>query len=148
MSPIAKISFKEWQTKQSQNPEFVTESLPLEVGYQIARLRMQRGLTQSQLAQKARTGQSSIARLENGDSDSTIAYLQRIAAALDAHIRRAGNSPQPRQPGSRLPNGRRSADSCRRDACAAGHPAQGLRRRSSRKAAQSRRPAGHSGRGL
>lgn len=40
MSPISKTSFKDWQMKQSQDPEYVAESLELEVGYQIARLRI------------------------------------------------------------------------------------------------------------
>ena len=86
MSPISKTSFKEWQAKQSQDPEFVAESLELEVGYQIARLRLQRGLTQSQLAEIVGTRQSSITRLENGNSVPTLSFLERIATALDARI--------------------------------------------------------------
>ena len=86
MSPVSKTLFKDWQIKQSQNPAFVAESLELETGYQIARLRIQRELTQSQLAEKVGTSQSSIARLENGSSDPTISYLRRVATALDARI--------------------------------------------------------------
>ena len=86
MSPISKTSFEEWQANQNLDPEFAAESLTLELGYQIARLRMQRGLTQSQLAEKVGTSKSSIARLENGDSDPTLAFLHRIAAGLDAQI--------------------------------------------------------------
>ena len=86
MSSISKTSFKEWQAKQSQDPEFVAESLELEVGYQIARLRLQRGLTQSQLAEIVGTRQSSITRLENGNSVPSLSFLERIATALDARI--------------------------------------------------------------
>ena len=86
MSPVSKTSFNDWQIKQSQNPEFVAESLEIETGYQIARLRIQRGITQSQLAEKVGTSQSSIARLENGSSDPTIAYLWRVVSALNARI--------------------------------------------------------------
>ena len=86
MSPISKTSFKDWQMKQSQDPEYIAESLELEVGYQIARLRIQRGLTQSQLAEKVGTSQSSIARLENGSSDPSLSYLGRVAAVLDVRI--------------------------------------------------------------
>jgi DNA-binding XRE family transcriptional regulator len=86
MSPVFRTSFKDWQMQQSQDPEFVAESLELEVGYQIARLRIQRGLTQSQLAERVGTRQSSITQLENGNSDPSLSYLQRVAAALDARI--------------------------------------------------------------
>lgn len=86
MSPVSKTSFNDWQIKQSQNPEFVAESLEIETGYQIARLRIQRGLTQSQLAEKVGTSQSSIARLENGSSDPSLCYLRRVAAVLDVRI--------------------------------------------------------------
>lgn len=86
MSPISKTSFKEWQAQQSQDPEFVAESLELEAGYQIARLRIQRGLTQLQLAEMVGTRQSSIARLENGNSVPSISFLERIAKAMDARI--------------------------------------------------------------
>lgn len=86
MSFTSKTSFKDWQVKQSQDPEFVAESLELEVGYQITRLRMQQGLTQSQLAEKAGTHQTLIAQLENGSSDPSLSSVQRVAAALDARI--------------------------------------------------------------
>jgi transcriptional regulator with XRE-family HTH domain len=58
----------------------------LEPGYQIARLRIQRGLTQAQLAEMVGTRQPSIARLENGNSVPSLSFLKRIADALDARI--------------------------------------------------------------
>jgi DNA-binding XRE family transcriptional regulator len=58
----------------------------LEPGYQIARLRIQRGLTQAQLAEMVGTRQPSIARLENGTSVPSLSFLDRIAKALDARI--------------------------------------------------------------
>ncbi len=86
MSPVSKKSFKDWQTEQQQDPEFVAASLELEAGYQIARLRIQRGLTQAQLAEMVGTRQPSIARLENGSSVPSLSFLDRIAKALDARI--------------------------------------------------------------
>jgi transcriptional regulator with XRE-family HTH domain len=58
----------------------------LEAGYQITRLRIQRGLTQAQLAKMVGTRQPSIARLENGSSVPSLSFLERIAGALDAVI--------------------------------------------------------------
>jgi len=86
MSPISKKTFKDWQAEQEQDPEFVAASNELEPGYQIARLRIQRGLTQQQLAEMVGTRQPSIARLENGSSVPSLSFLDRIATALDARI--------------------------------------------------------------
>jgi DNA-binding XRE family transcriptional regulator len=86
MSPLAKTTFKDWQTEQKQDPGFVTASRELEPGYQVARLRIQRGLTQTQLAELVGTHQPSIARLENGTSIPSLSFLNRIAESLDARV--------------------------------------------------------------
>ena len=86
MSPVSKITFQEWQAQQSQDPEFVAESLELEAGYQIARLRLLRGMTQAELADRVGTRQPSIARLENGSRLPSLSFLERIAEALDAQV--------------------------------------------------------------
>jgi len=86
MSPVSKITFQEWQAQQRQDPKFVAESLELEAGYQIARLRLLRGMTQAELADIVGTRQPSIARLENGSSMPSLSFLERIAEALDAEV--------------------------------------------------------------
>jgi len=86
MSPLSKKTFKDWQAEQAQDPEFDVASHELEPGYQIARLRIQRGLTQTQLAEMVGTRQPSIARLENGTSVPSLSFLDRLATALDAKI--------------------------------------------------------------
>ena len=86
MSPISKTNYKDWQAEQLKDPEFVAAARELEPGYQIARLRIQRGMTQAQLADLVGTRQPSIARLENGNSVPSLSFLQRIAEALDARI--------------------------------------------------------------
>jgi DNA-binding XRE family transcriptional regulator len=86
MTPISKKTLKNWQAEQLRDPEFVVAANELEPGYQIARLRIQRGLTQAQLAELVGTRQPSIARLENGSSVPSLSFLDRIATALDARI--------------------------------------------------------------
>jgi len=86
MTPVSKKSFKDWQTEQRQDPDFVAAEREQEPGYQVARLRIQRGLTQAQLAEMVGTRQPSIARLENGSSIPSLSFLDRIAKALDARI--------------------------------------------------------------
>jgi len=63
MSPVSKKTLKDWQVEQLQNPEFVAAANELEPGYQIARLRILRGLTQAELAKMIGTRQLSIASL-------------------------------------------------------------------------------------
>ena len=86
MSPVSKKTLKDWQAEQLLDPEFVAAANELEPGYQIARLRIQRGLTQAELAKMIGTRQPSIARLENGSSIPSLSFMERIANALDARI--------------------------------------------------------------
>jgi predicted transcriptional regulator len=72
--------------EQMQDPEFRAAYEALEPAYQIARLRILRGLTQEQLAEKVGTKQPSIARLESGRSTPSLDFLQRVAEALDAEV--------------------------------------------------------------
>lgn len=73
-------------TEQMQDPEFRAAYEALEPSYQIARLRILRGLTQEQLAEKVGTKQPSIARLESGRTTPSLDFLQRVAEALDAEV--------------------------------------------------------------
>ncbi len=86
MAPISKITFEEWQEEQKQDPEFIAESLALEAGYQIARLRILKGLTQAELAERVGTRQLSIARLESGNRKPSLSFLEEIANALGAKV--------------------------------------------------------------
>jgi len=86
MSPISETSFKDWQSEQFDDPVFVAFAYRLEPGYQIARLRIRRGLTQVQLAKLVGVHESTIARVENGTSIPRLSFLRRIANALGASI--------------------------------------------------------------
>lgn len=78
--------FEDWEAKKIIDSEFSAAAEELEPGYQVARLRLLRGLTQTQLAEMVGTRQPSIARLENGSSFPSLSFLQKVAAALDAKI--------------------------------------------------------------
>ena len=86
MSLISKTSFEDWQAEQLKDPEFVAAANELESGYQIARLRIRRGLSQVQLANLVGVHESTIARVENGASILRLSFLRRIANALGANI--------------------------------------------------------------
>jgi transcriptional regulator with XRE-family HTH domain len=72
--------------EQLEDPQFREELEKLEVAYQVARLRVLRGLTQGELARRIGTTQSSISRLESGSREPTTVFLRRIARALDARL--------------------------------------------------------------
>ncbi len=78
--------FEDWEANKIKDADFAAAAEVLEPGYQVARLRILRGLTQTQLAELVGTRQPSIARLENGSSIPSISFLNRVAAALNARI--------------------------------------------------------------
>lgn len=60
--------------------------LQLSIVKQVIKKRVEKGLTQKQLAQKIGTKQSAIARLESGNANPSIAFLEKIARALDSKL--------------------------------------------------------------
>jgi len=52
----------------------------------LIKRRSQRGLTQQELAKRVGTKQSAISRLESGAYNPSLAFLFRIADALDARL--------------------------------------------------------------
>jgi DNA-binding XRE family transcriptional regulator len=86
MTPVSTYTFEDWEREKISDPEFIAVLAELEPGYQIARLRIARGLTQTQLAQMVGTKQPSIARLEKGDSTPSLAFLEKLAEALGARL--------------------------------------------------------------
>ena len=59
----------------------------LQTGDLIYLKRLEKGLTQSELAEKARVPQSNLSDIEKGKRDITVSTLRKIAAGLDAHPR-------------------------------------------------------------
>ncbi|PIT93232.1 MAG: hypothetical protein COU06_01045 [Candidatus Harrisonbacteria bacterium CG10_big_fil_rev_8_21_14_0_10_38_8] len=62
------------------------EELAVDIGIMISKLRILRSLTQSELAKKINTKQSSIARVENGASLPSLSFLFKIAQACKTEI--------------------------------------------------------------
>jgi transcriptional regulator with XRE-family HTH domain len=68
------------------DPAFAAAWATQEPAYQVARLRILKGLTQAQLAELVGTQQSSIARLERGTTAPNLAFLRKVATALGARV--------------------------------------------------------------
>lgn len=52
----------------------------------IIEKRLKKGITQAELARKIGTKQSAVARLESGSYNPSVAFLGKIAKALDARL--------------------------------------------------------------
>lgn len=53
----------------------------------IIKRRIEHGLTQKELARKINTKQSAVSRLESGNYNPSLAFLQKVADALDARLK-------------------------------------------------------------
>ena len=79
--------YNEMLKKELKDPEFRREYEALEeefeVASQIIDLRIKKGLTQKELAEKVHTSQSCIARLESGTyRNLSLSFLRRVGKAL------------------------------------------------------------------
>lgn len=82
-----------WDTykqKLLKDPEFkklYEESQPeFEIAKAIIRTRLEKKITQKELAEKMNTTQSVISRVEQGRTSPSIALLKRLAAALNTTL--------------------------------------------------------------
>ncbi len=69
----------------------------------IRRLRLKRGITQSELARRARVTPANLCAIESGRRDLTVGTLLRIARALDAEPAVLFSPPQYRESLGRVP---------------------------------------------
>lgn len=76
--------------KLLKNPKFkklYDESrLEYEIARTIIRARIEKGLTQKQLANKLHTRQSAISRVEGASTTPSISFLKRLATALNTTL--------------------------------------------------------------
>jgi len=80
------ISFEDWESEKLTDEKFVAAAEELEPSYQITRLRLAKGLTQKELAEKSGTKQPFIARIEHGTTSPTLSSLKKIGKALDTKV--------------------------------------------------------------
>lgn len=83
-------NFDEYFERQMQDTEFCEEYKALEPQYeiikQIIKERNQQNLTQKELAKRVGIKQSNISRLESGDYNPTLEFLQKIAQGLGKEL--------------------------------------------------------------
>ena len=90
MNKFKPIPFKEIFNRSMKNPEIKSEYDRLGPEYEIIeaiiRKRLETGLSQKQLAEKMGTKQSALSRLESGTYNPSLAFLKKVATALDSTI--------------------------------------------------------------
>ena len=59
----------------------------IKIGYKICQMRGEKKMSQKQLAQKLKTTQSAVARMETGHQNFTFKMLQKIAAVFDRNLK-------------------------------------------------------------
>lgn len=78
--------WKDLRKELLKNSEFKKEYEKMQPRYEatvaLIEARLKTGLTQKALAKKIKTKQSAIARLESGNANPSIGFLQKLAEAL------------------------------------------------------------------
>ena len=87
---IKLVPFSDFKKKAFRDPEIKAEYDRLGPEYEIIeaiiRKRLEKGLSQKQLAKKMGTKQSALSRLESGNYNPSLAFLKKVATALDAKL--------------------------------------------------------------
>ena len=84
------MNWRNFKKKLLENEEFKKEyskyDLAFEIGEMVTDARVKLGLTQTQLAELAKTQQPSIARLENGTTLPSLSFLENVAKCMGTYL--------------------------------------------------------------
>lgn len=84
------LDFEIWEKEALKDPELRAEYNKLQPEFAMIQAvidaRVKKGVTQKELAQKIGTKQSVISRLESGRANPSVAFLKKLAQALNSHL--------------------------------------------------------------
>ena len=80
------LDFEVWEKEALKDPELRAEYDRQQPEFAVIRARIEKGLTQEELAKKVGTKQSVISRLESGRANPSVAFLKKLAQALNSHL--------------------------------------------------------------
>ena len=80
---IEKDQLEKFELK-AENPEEEYENFLINIVTQIVKLRLEKGISQKEIAEKLGTKQSAISRFENLSSNPTLKFIFKIFKVLDA----------------------------------------------------------------
>ncbi len=85
------MTWEEYEKILMKRPGFKEAQEETRLEYEIARAlikaRIERGLTQAEIAKKMKTKQSVISRVENARTVPSLSFLKRLAQVLDASLK-------------------------------------------------------------
>ena len=83
------MTFRDHFNEELKDPEFKKlyeeESRLLRLGYEITKAREQRGISQSELAQKSQVTQQQLSKIENGVNCNLLTFI-RVSSALGLNL--------------------------------------------------------------
>lgn len=84
------LDFDVWKKQALKDPELRAEYDRQQPEFAVIRAiieaRVKKGVTQETLAKKVGTKQSVISRLESGRANPSVAFLKKLAQALNSHL--------------------------------------------------------------
>ena len=84
------LDFSVWKKEVLKDPilkaEYDRQQPEFAVVQAILDARVKKGVTQKELAQRIGTKQSVISRLESGRANPSVAFLKKLAQALNSHL--------------------------------------------------------------
>lgn len=84
------LNFRDFLKESLKNPKVKAEYDKLQPEYAMIQAlidaRVSKGATQKELAEKIGTKQSVISRLESGRANPSVAFLKKLAEALNSHL--------------------------------------------------------------
>lgn len=80
------LDFHVWEKEALRDPKLRAEYDKLQPEFAILRARIEKGLTQKELAIRVGTKQSVISRLESGRANPSVAFLKKLAQALNSRL--------------------------------------------------------------
>jgi len=84
------VDWEDFEKQLLKQPGFKKTLKETELEYQIARAlikaRIEKGLTQAEIAKRMKTKQSVISRVENAKTVPSLSFLKRLAEALNASL--------------------------------------------------------------
>ena len=87
---MKKITLNQYLKEKLKNPDFRKQWAESEIQYQVTRqlvkARLEKNLSQRNLAKKAKTTQAVISRIENMSVNPSLDMLEKIAGALDKKL--------------------------------------------------------------
>jgi len=84
------MNWKDAKKKLMEDPELILELEKNEAEYQlisdIIRARLDQNITQKELAERMGTRQSNISRLESGNYNPSLEFIEKVASALGKKV--------------------------------------------------------------